>query len=452
VLPGAALFISHALRSSSASAPSSLLLAASLALPSALLAPVAARLLEVCAGLGGRADASLGGAPPAAPDALVAAIVGAAAAAATSYVLPFIVTREAALRAAMGTCVLALALSLGAAAAATSRAPDGAGGFDAAHPRPMLLVHVLNVSAAAAGAEDSEASRIVLASLAPGPLPPLAAALAASFRGAAGARGRGASAAVTCHDATRNADDAVLYAAHAAAPQLVTAHATAWCDIRVAHSMAQQALAAAGGRAPALTFAPLAPAAVAHAPRRRVVRIDAGGATRWALSVNPDAVERYALAAGWHDEPAGGEESEIGDDADARPAAALRAPPAWGAPGAPPLGWTPARRSPGGGGGFTSGGASTSGRWPALRHAGGASATHAFTLWLDLRPSYVATRNGTAQEGEQTPLLLARLRADYTAETPAWGAAAAALPPHAALFGKATLPQALALVADLRDG
>ena len=172
----------------------------------------------------------------------------------------------------------------------------------------------------------------------------------------------------------------------------------------------QQALAAAGGVTPSLQLSAAPPDAAM--PLRRVVRLDAAGATRWALGVNPDAVARYAIAPGWgHAEHA--------------------EPPAAGMEGAPPLGWVAARAMP----------PASPVRWPVVRHAGGSTSGFHFTLWLDLKPG----------DGGGGARPLARLRTDRTVATPVYEAALAALPRQAATFAKASLPQALAFVTEVSE-
>ena len=361
-----------------------------LPLPAVLLAAMAWPLMDVVVGVAGRGDTTYGSAAVWAADMSAAMAVGGLTALASSYIMPLLVTRERALRAVLSSAVLCLAV---AAALARTGAP-----FDAAHPRQLLLVHLHEGGAGGA-------SRVVLAPMQTGePLPALAAQLTADFRGAAGARGRGATAVAACH---------VAGAPGAPPPPLlVTANVSTWCDIEIGVSAGEQALAAAGGASPSLALA--APPDAGAMPRRRAVRLDAAGASRWALSINPAAVARFAVAPGW----------EHADQLE---------PPPPGAPGAPPLGWAPARVMP----------PAFPVRWSVVRHAGGRTAGSRFTLWLDLRPDADAAGNGSA--------VLARLRTDRAAATPVFEAALAALPRTATLFAKASMPQALAFVTELRE-
>jgi hypothetical protein len=385
LLPGLGLASGRLLFPASSGAAT---LPATLPLPAVLLTSLALRLLDVFVGVTGRVDPSLGGAAVWLADVAVAVPTGLMTALASSYILPLLVTRERALRAALATALACLLLG---AIAARAAAP-----FDTAHPRPVLLVHLHE------GGVDGT-SRVVLASLpSVGPLQPLADALTSSFRGAAGARGRGATAQAACHVA------GALGAPPP--PPLVTTNASAWCDITIGVASGEQALAAAGGVTPSLQLAAMPPDAAM--PLRRVVRLDAAGATRWALGVNPDAVARYAIAPGWgHAEHA--------------------EPPAAGMEGAPPLGWVAARAMP----------PASPVRWPVVRHAGGSTSGFHFTLWLDLKPG----------DGGGGARPLARLRTDRTVATPVYEAALAALPRQAATFAKASLPQALAFVTEVSE-
>ena len=360
-----------------------------LPLPAVLLAAVTWPLMDVVVGVAGRGDTTYGGATPWAADVSTAVAVGGITALASSYIMPLLVTRERALRSVMSAAVLCLAV---AASLARTGAP-----FDAAHPRQVLLVHLHEGG-------PGGASRVVLAPMQTGePLPTLAARLTSDFRGAAGARGRGATAVATCHVAGAPGAPPP--------PRLVTANLSTWCDLEIGISAGEQALAIAGGATPSLALA--APPGGAAMRMRRVVKLDAAGASRWALSVNPATVARFAVAPGW-------------DHAELEP-------PPPGAPGAPPLGWAPARLMP----------PAFPVRWSVVRHAGGRTAGYHFTLWLELRPDADAARNGSA--------VLARLRTDRTAATPVFEAALAALPRTATLFAKASMPQALAFVTELRE-
>jgi len=350
LFPGAALL----------TAPAALPLA--LAWPAMLLCNVGLGLVRVLSGLAGRSDATLGAAPVWMQDAMLAAAIGFLTALLTSYLTPLLVTREALLKRTLSACLL---LALTAAVFACSVQP-----YDAAHPRPVMMTHVLDL--------HTERSAILLASLAPGALEPLAQAVAADFRSSAGQRGRGAG---LTHDC-------------AATPlaALLTVEAHRACELRMvgASTMEAQARAAAPGM-PRLTVVRWI------GDSQAVVHLDAGLASRWVLALNPERVTRYAIQAGVH-------EADAPVDA--------------------PLGWALVVRPSAGQGG----------RWPTLRHAGGADATCNFTLWLHVHG------------GEGTAL---RLRADHTVETVAWAGAKAALPRTAALFGKATLPQALAILTQL---
>jgi hypothetical protein len=111
--------------------------------------------------------------------------------------------------------------------------------------------------------------------------------------------------------------------------------------------------------------------------------------------------------------------------------------------------------------------------WPVVRHSGGTSGA-VFTLWLELRLNATPTaavHTHMADVAATEPEVVAaaeeedveeavprkaeqaiRLSCDWSwnGETVAWKAASTALPRTASLFGKATLPQALAVTTELK--
>ena len=387
------------------------------ALPAALfLAPISFTCAEVIRGLVGRADASLGGAPTWAADAQLAGVIGLWTALLASYLHPVIATREAHVTRTLTACGALFLLAVGAAA--TLKHP-----FDDDHPRLVMLTHVLDTG--------SSHSALMLASLAPGPpLRSVARRMSKSFVGSAGARGAGSTLKHVCY----NGNDPASHQASSLAMSLVTANPGAWCELATTSrdGMASQALAALQWRPPVLSLH-----VVTNQPGkselRAVVLLDPSTAKRWALSLNPSLVERYAAALG----------NQTGS---LEPAVDVDIP------------WSPVRFAP------PSITAMTRLTWPVLRHSG-ALGGGLVTLWLDLKLNTTlaeATLRLLADspaEGEEAdpdarprrPEPALKLRADWAdVETVAWRAASTAMPRTIGIFGKATLPQMLAVVADLR--
>ena len=404
LLPGAALLLLP-----SAALPVAVAVPASL-----FLAPIGFTTAEVMRGLVGRADASLGGAPKWGADAQLAGVIGLWTALLCSYVHPVIATREVHVTRTLTVCGMAFLLAVGAAA--VLKHP-----FDDAHPRLVMLTHVLDTS--------SSHSALVLASLAPGPpLRSVARRISKSFVGSAGARGAGSTLKHVCY----SGNDPASHKASSLARSLVTANPGAWCELATTSrdGMAAQALSALQWRSPVLLLQTLANQGIDKPQLRAVVLLDPSTARRWALALNPVLVERYAAAFGNQTE---------------------RLDP----PGDAPLPWSPVLAVP------PSITAMTRLTWPVVRHSG-ADGGGLVTLWLDLRLNTTlaeATNRLLADDGEEAdpdvrprrPETALRLRADWTdVETVAWRAARTALPRTVGLFGKATLPQMLAVVADLR--
>jgi hypothetical protein len=385
------------------------------ALPASLfLAPVGFTMWEVMRGLVGRADASLGGGPKWGADAQIAGVIGLWTALLCSYLQPIIATREVHVTRTLTVCFTAFILAIGAAA--VLKHP-----FDEAHPRLVMLTHVFDTS--------SSHSALVLASLAPGPpLRSVARRISKSFVGSAGARGAGSTLKHVCY----SGDDPASHKASSLATSLVTANPGAWCELATTSrdGMAAQALSALQWRSPALLLQTLTNQAIDQPQLRAVVLLDPSTARRWALAMNPALVVRYAAAFGNQTE--------------------RNAPPEDA-----PLPWSPVRAVP------PSITAMTRLTWPVVRHSG-AVGGGLVTLWLDLRLNTSlaeATNRLLADGGDEVdpdvrprrPEPALRLRVDWTdVETVAWRAASTALPRTVGLFAKATLPQMLAVVADLR--
>lgn len=357
--------------------------------PAALLVGVAQPFLAMLGGLGGRIDASLGGVGASSADAAANCVAAVFMSLFCSYLYPLLV-RPARLRAAVAVCVL------GAVAAVTvhSTSPPGAA-FSPAFPRPVMLAHMLHL--------PSNRSALFLASPAPGDIAPLAAALASAVPGLDVVRCFGA------------ADEP---AAQSVFATMLSAQAQAGCELRVGEEAAMAAQAAAlAGEAPSLRIARALPGGVV------LVDVRPGSAVRWALAVNPSAVRRYALA--FADASAASDQPPRCDAAWTREAMEGGCSPLGWAPVPPPH---PRQMLP----------------WPVVRGAGGpAAAGRPMTLWLEL----LGENEGECEDGEP----LAKLRADWAAPgTEAWGGAVAALRgAGAAMFGKASLPQATALFAEL---
>ena len=163
--------------------------------------------------------------------------------------------------------------------------------------------------------------------------------------------------------------------------------------------------------------------------RRVVVALEAAGATRWALAFDPDRVVRYALA-----------QRPAGEGGNATVSEEPLACEGWSnaqtvTRGCSPLFWTPVMAPH----------PRVTVPWPVLRHAGGLHSGRRFLVWMDVKET----------ENERDSVVL-RLRADFHAGkggeegTELWRAGRGALPASAALFGKASTPQSLALFAELR--
>jgi hypothetical protein len=430
LLPAAALRLAP--RSSAA-------LAVSVALPFALTAaPIAVVFVDVLRGLGGRGDATLGGVPRWTADARVAAAVGLWTAVMASYITPVLATTERSVSATLRLCGCCVLLAV---AAAAGRPP-----FDEAHPRPVMLTHVLDLTTAQ--------SALVLASTAPGPpLRTLARSIATSFIGSAGARGAGNTLRHVCYDQANPPKPGPRGAAASSlAHALVIANPGAWCELSTTSrdGMAAQALSALQWRTPGLQLHTLygrqerfpsgkvKPAGPLHA----VVTLDPSTSARWTLALNPGLVVRYAMAEG--------NETH------------RRQPPCDAS-----VAWSPVRRPP------RQVVAATRLVWPVVRHSGGTSGA-VFTLWLELRLNATPTaavHTHMADVAATEPEVVAaaeeedveeavprkaeqaiRLSCDWSwnGETVAWKAASTALPRTASLFGKATLPQALAVTTELK--
>jgi len=357
--------------------------------PAALLTGVAQPFLAMLGGLGGRIDASLGGVEASSADAAANCVTAVFVSLFCSYLYPLLV-RPALLRAAVAACVLGVI----AAIAVHSTSLPGAA-FTPAFPRPVMLAHMLHI--------PSNRSALFLASPAPGDIAPLAAALASAVPGLDVVRCFGA------------ADEP---AAQSVFATMLSAQAKAGCELRVGEEAAMAAQAAAlAGEAPSLRIARALPGGVV------LVDVRSGSAVRWALAVNPSAVRRYALA--FADASAAADQPPRCDAAWTREAMEGGCSPLGWAPVPPPH---PRQMLP----------------WPVVRGAGGpAAAGRPMTLWLEL----LGENGGECGDGEP----LAKLRADWAAPgTEAWGGAVAALRgAGAAMFGKASLPQATALFAEL---
>jgi hypothetical protein len=267
-------------------------------------------------------------------------------------------------------------------------------------------------------------SALLLASPAPGPLQPLAAALG---------QGLGDAFSHVCASEIEFEQPTLPFAA------MLTSHAVAACEFRAADpsqgELAADAAAvarAAGGSNGALpSLSILRSTAFGNGTSRVVVALEAAGATRWALAFSPDRVVRYALAQ--RSAADGGEYSNTLLDEP-------RVCSNWSneetvGKGCSPLHWTPVMPPH----------PRLTVPWQVLRHAGGHVSGRSFLVWLDVKDS--------KPYGESGALL--RMRADYHAGTGGaegtqlWRLAKKALPSAASVFGKASLPQALALFAEL---